>query len=216
MSLKKDTNNMLEWEYELLHYKNYNPMKKFYFDTETTGLDPIKNDIIQLAAIIEIDGQECDRFVIEMQPFSYDNISQEALDTHGMSIETIKTFQTCQEGYKKILSALDRYIDKYDKNDKFIVCGYNVRFDIDFLNQFFQKNGNDYLFSYFGAQQDPLPVFGYLKGNGQINPQNLKLVTMCQELGVSLENAHDAMADIDATKRLIEELNKRLIFKQNA
>jgi DNA polymerase-3 subunit epsilon len=207
---------MLQWEYELSHYKDCNLMKKFYFDTETTGLNPEKNDIIQLAGIIEINGEEKERFILEMQPFSYDNIEQGALDTHKITIDKIKTFQTPQQAYKEIITLFDRYVDKYNKSDKFIVCGYNVKFDIEFLTNFFKKNNNEYLFSYFGAVQDPLPVFGYLKGCGQINPENLKLVTMCQELNVSLENAHDAMADVSATKKLIEVLNKRLVYNQNA
>jgi oligoribonuclease (3'-5' exoribonuclease) len=32
-------------------------VKIFWFDTETTGLDPVVNSIVQLAAIIEIDGE---------------------------------------------------------------------------------------------------------------------------------------------------------------
>lgn len=49
--------------------------KIIYLDTETTGLDKEKNDVIQVAGIIEIDGKEVERFNIFCQPFSFENVS---------------------------------------------------------------------------------------------------------------------------------------------
>jgi DNA polymerase-3 subunit epsilon len=187
-------------------------MKKFYFDTETTGVNPGVNDIIQLAGIIEIDGDIKEKFTFEMQPFNYDNINQGALDTHGITIEKMKTFMNPKEAYSKLIDIFDIYINKFDREDKFIVCGYNVRFDIDFLNSFFKKNSDNFLFSYIGTVKDPFPVFGYLKSLEKIKTEDLKLGTMCKYFGISLDNAHDALADIEATKMLIEKLDKELIF----
>ena len=112
-------------------------MKVFYVDVETTGLEPKINDIIQLALIIEIDGKVVRKEKFEMQPFNYDNISPEALEVNGLSIEQIKGFDTPQIAYRKIVNILDKYIFKYDKKDKFIPAGYNVKFDVDFLTEFF-------------------------------------------------------------------------------
>ena len=66
--------------------------KVIYFDTETTGLDPVKNDIIQLACIIEIDNQVVDEFEFKIKPFDFQNISQEALDVHGYTLEMLREF----------------------------------------------------------------------------------------------------------------------------
>ena len=52
-------------------------MKKLlYFDTETTGLDPVRNGIIQIAGIIVIDGEVKEEFNIKMQPHENDEITQ--------------------------------------------------------------------------------------------------------------------------------------------
>jgi DNA polymerase III subunit epsilon len=191
-------------------------MKKFYFDTETTGVNPGVNDIIQLAGIIEIDGEIKDGFVLEMQPFSYENIDQGAINTHGISVEKIRTFMTPQEAYVKLTDIFNKYVDKFNREDKFIVCGYNVKFDIDFLNDFFKKNSDSYLFSYLGMSKDPYPVFQYLKAMGKIQSENLKLGTMCKYYGIDLANTHDAFADINATKLLIEKLDSCLNYENKA
>ena len=186
-------------------------IKKLYFDCETTGLSAIKNGIIQIAGIIEINNEEMRSFNIKIKPFESDIIKQEALDISGITLEDINGFEDPETAYNSIISMFDNYIDKYDKNDKFIVCGYNVRFDIDFLKEFFVKNGNDYLFSYFGQIRDPFPIIQYLSSMGKINTFNNKLSTVCEYFGIDIKNAHDAMADIQATRSLIKKLDKILI-----
>jgi len=186
-------------------------IKKIYFDCETTGTNPIKNGIIQIAGIIEINNEEMRSFNIKIKPFESDVIEQEALDISGITLENIKGFEDPKTAYNSIVNLFDNYIDKYDKYDKFIVCGYNVRFDIDFLKEFFIKNGNDYLFSYFGKPKDPFPVIQYLSAIGKIDSVNNKLSTICEYFKIDIRNAHDAMADIRATKSLIEKLDKILI-----
>ncbi|MFA5128540.1 MAG: 3'-5' exonuclease [Patescibacteria group bacterium] len=185
-------------------------MKIIYFDTETTGLNPVVNDIIQFAGIIEIDGEEKERFDFKLQPFSYENINQSAMSVHGITAEQLKNFDSPGEAYNKIISIFDKYIDKYDKNDKFIVCGYNVKFDVDFLKEFFSKNKNNYLFSYFGVVKDPLPVLGYLKSINKIDCENLKLESVCKIFGIEIFNAHNALADIDATRSVIKKVDEIL------
>jgi len=182
--------------------------KKIYFDTETTGTHPVKNDIIQIAGVIEIDGQEKERFNFTCQPFSWENIDQEALDVHGMDEEKLKTFKKPGEVYQELKTIFTGHVNPYDRDDKFIVCGYNVKFDIDFLSEFFKKNGNNYLFSFFGTVKDPLPILNYLKSIGKIDSENLKLFQACEFFGIDIKNAHDALADIEATKAIIEKTDE--------
>jgi len=185
--------------------------KKIYFDLETTGLDPIINGIIQIAGIIEVDGKEVEEFNMKLKPFELDVIEEEALKVSGTTREEIKTFEDPNLVYAKITSIFNKYIDKYNRDDKFIVCGYNVRFDINFLKEFFVKNGDNYLFSYFGQPKDPFPVIQYLSAIGKIISTNNKLSTICEYFKIDIKDAHDAMVDIKATKTLIEKIDKSLL-----
>ena len=54
-------------------------MKICYFDTETTGLDNVKNDIIEIACIIEVNGDVKDEFSLECQPFDFDQVNLSVL-----------------------------------------------------------------------------------------------------------------------------------------
>ncbi len=178
-------------------------MKLIYLDTETTGLDPVKNDIIQLAGIVEIDGVVKEEFNIRCQPFSYENIQQQSLDTNKMSLDMLKQFQTPQIAYKQFVTILDRYIDKFNKSDKFIPVGQNVKFDLDFLRQFFVKNNNKFFGSYVDYHSIDLMVLsGFFTMIGKINPVNLKLGTIAEIMKVEFD-AHDALEDIRATREIL-------------
>ena len=108
-------------------------MKVNHFDTETTGLDAVKNDIIQIAGIIEIDGEVMEEFHFKCQPHSYENISPQALKINGYTVEQLKTFEDPHVIHKKLVDIFSKYIDKYDREDKFYPAGQNIRFDMGFL-----------------------------------------------------------------------------------
>lgn len=117
-------------------------MKIAWIDTETTGVDPQKNDIISLACIIEIDGVVKDKLYLEMQPINWDNIEEEALRVNGYTIEKLKTFMTPREAHSKLNNFLGKYCNKFNRQDKYIPAGHNIgRFDIPFLAEFYKKQG---------------------------------------------------------------------------
>jgi DNA polymerase-3 subunit epsilon len=189
-------------------------MKTFYFDVETSGLDPIQNDILTLAGIIEIDGEVKEEFYLEMQPFNYDTISKEALVVNGLTIEQIKTFQRPQEAHKKLQSIFSKYINRYNKLDKLTAIGHNVGFDMRFLNSLFRKCGDKYFGSWIDYHfLDTMVLLNLLKFNKVIQIDNVKLVTAAKHFGVELTEAHNAMADIKATRELFQKLIERIDFK---
>lgn len=189
-------------------------MKIIYYDTETSGLDPIQNDILTLAGIIEIDGEVKEEFYLEMQPFNYENISKEALEVNGLTLEQIKTFQTPQEAHKKLLSIFSKYINKYNKLDKLTAIGHNIGFDIRFLDSLFRKCGDKYFGSWIDYHYiDTMAILNLLKFKKAIQIENVKLVTAAKHFGVELTEAHNAMADIKATRELFQKLVERIEFK---
>lgn len=188
-------------------------MKRLYFDVETTGLDPQKQDIIQFACMVEIDGEIKEAMDITMQPFDYDAISPEALLVHGRSVEDLKTYQTPQQAYAEIVKLFGKYINKYDKSDKFQPAAYNAHFDMDFLKAFFAKNGNVYFGSYMTWRTiDPLQLLYFLDGMGEISLPDYKLETACKHFGIKID-AHDALSDVTATIELISLLTNSLVVK---
>jgi len=185
--------------------------KVLYFDVETTGRSADKNDITQISGIVEIGGKVAETFNLRCQPFSYENIEPEALEITGVSLDQLKSFPTPQEAFRDLLAVFDRHIDKYDKADKFTPAGYNVRFDLDFLQQFFIKNGQKYGSGSYQNWRaiDALPICHFLNYCGGIDLLDYKLGTVCEHYGIPIQ-AHDAMSDINATRELLLKLRQIL------
>jgi DNA polymerase III subunit epsilon len=183
-------------------------MKKFYFDVETTGLDASKHGLIQIAGIIEIDNEVKEKFNFKVNIFENDQVSQDALDKNHTTLKQIKTFEDPEIVKNKLIAIFDRYIDKYNKNDKFTPIGYNVSFDIKFLETFLKKCNFNYFWSYFqGKAIDVYSIVLWLYFSGKIKDiENHKLETLCNHFDIPL-NAHDALEDVLATMELLEKLN---------
>ena len=181
--------------------------KLFYLDVETTGLDSKCNDILQLAYIVEINGKIKEKGSLFCQPFNYSNINTRALEINKLTMDEIKEFPTPQEMYSKLIKILDKYIDNYTRgHNKFSPAGYNVRFDVEFLREFFHKNNDRFYNSYFDyhllSVDSLLYLFDY---KGLIKLENYKLVTIAKHFGIEF-NAHDALADIETTRRVFYKL----------
>lgn len=184
-------------------------IKIIFIDTETGGVNVEKSALIQLSGIIEVNGTEKEKFNFYIKPFENSEVNEKALEVQGRTLEELGTEKYIDESiiYKKFLEILDKYIDKYDKNDKFIVAGYNVKFDIDILKALFERNNNKFLFSYFNSSMlDPLYSVRLLQVAGMLPVlENNKLETWCKYFNIELK-AHDSLQDITATKKLIEKL----------
>lgn len=177
-------------------------MKLLFIDTETTGLDPIQNAVIQIAGIVEIDGVVKEEFNLLARPFPGELYSNEALNVTGRSIEEIKGFPYPADTFRTLMGIFEKYINRYDKRDKFHMVGQNPKFDYDFLARWFVKNGNRYFYAYVQYHLIDLIVASTLfKLAGLINVPDAKLGTMSKHFGIA-HDAHDALGDIKVTREL--------------
>jgi len=195
--------------------KGYRMKKVLFLDLETTGLDPDKHGIVQLAFIAEIDGQVVEEKLWNINPGEYVEYDPKALEINGLTLAQIQTFQPYEEVYLDVINFLGRHVDRFNKYDKFIINGYNVEFDIGFLKKLFLQDGERYFNSWFDYKS--IDVFALVKildieGLRQRN-KNQKLTTICENEGVSLVNAHDALADIRATRELYYHLIDKYMKK---
>ena len=103
---------------------------------------------------------------------------------------------------------LNKYINKGDKNDKFIPAGYNTKFDMEFLQANFKKGGSTGFGSYFDYHYiDPMVMVNYLRYLGAFPTlENVKLITVAKHFGLEFK-AHDAMEDIRTTRMIAHKLN---------
>ena len=181
--------------------------KVLYIDTETTGLEAGKHGIIQLAALMEIGGDVVETFNMKFQPHEGAIINPDALKVSGTDPEELKSRTTSSDAYREFLKFLDRHIAKFDKTDKAYPAGYNVAFDLQFLEAWFRHHGNQYgTGSYQNWNMlDPLPLLRIWDYQGTIALPDYKLQTVCNAYNIALD-AHDALSDIIATRTLFNAL----------
>jgi DNA polymerase III subunit epsilon len=191
--------------------------KILFFDTETTGLDPNRNALIQLAMIMDIDGEVVDEIQINFAPFLHDCITvnelgfQKEWKDFDFGDNTIlpATELSVQAlwGYDhpttyKINTFLKKRISQYDKTDKAYIGGYNTPFDIAFLSKFYEKCKDNYLGSYINWKQlDVRNMLYILDFDDKIKLENYKLETVCKHYDIELET-HNPLSDIRATREV--------------
>lgn len=180
--------------------------KILWLDSETTGVDAEKNDIVQLACMIEIDGKIVREQEFRMRPMNGNAITAKALEVNGLTMEEIMSYPNAVIGLNQLRALMGKYVSKYDKSDKFVPAGYHVRFDLDFLRSTFKKCGDVYFGSWFyAANLDVQSFVAVAIARYGLQCKNYRLGTLCKRFGIPIE-AHKAMSDIRATKKLYGKL----------
>ena len=120
-------------------------MKLLFFDLETTGTNPGKHGIHQISGQIVIDGIVKESFDFHVQPNPKAIIEDEALAVAGVTREQIAQYPPMATVYAQFVAMLGKYVDKFNKKDKFFLVGYNnAAFDNQFLRGFFLQNADKY------------------------------------------------------------------------
>ena len=194
-------------------------MKKvLWLDVETTGLDCRKHGLREVGFIIEIDGVEVDKGVFRINPFTYTTkdvvIDDYALEISKVSIEDLKSYDSSSYCFKELMKKLVKYVNVNDKNDCFVIAGYNTAFDIGFIKEWFKEMGlqDSYKDLFHYKSLDVFSIVFALRHIGLNSAENDKLETMCNYFGIEID-AHNALSDIEATKKLYELICEKFILK---
>lgn len=194
-------------------------MKKvLWLDVETTGLDCRKHGLREVGFIIEIDGVEVDKGVFRINPFTYTTkdveIDDYALEISKVSIEDLESYDRVSYCFKELMKKLVKYVNVNDKNDCFVIAGYNTAFDIGFIKEWFKEMGllDSYKDLFHYKSLDVFSIVFALRHIGLNSAENDKLETMCNYFDIEIE-AHNALSDIEATKKLYELICEKFILK---
>lgn len=183
-------------------------MKLVFFDLETTGTTPGKHGIHQISGQIVIDGVVKESFDFHVQPNPKALIEEEALKVGGVTREQILAYPPMQQVYQEFVAMLGKYVDKFNKKDKFFLVGYNnAAFDNQFLRGFFLQNGDVYFGSWFWSNSiDVMVLASAYLATRRPEMENFKLSTVAKTLDIVVndDSLHDAMYDIELTKAVFD------------
>ncbi len=195
-------------------------MKVFWMDTETSGTDPKKHGLIQIGYIIEIDYKVKATGNIFIDPTEYGKeLDPEALKYNGITPAEIEEKSIpINEVWKELHKVLGAYVDRYDRNDKFVVGGHNVQFDIDFLQALWDYFNDKYFYSYFqiGTAIDTKKLASWWMWTGgfETDPVSTRIMDIARALGIEIKGTeHDALFDITITRQCALAMKKRTIYR---
>lgn len=181
-------------------------MKIFYLDLETTGVKHWRNGIHQISGAVEIDGEVKEYFNFHVKPYKGATIEDEALAIAGITREDLDDYAEFNDVYQEIIKILSRYVDKYNRKDKFFLVGFNnAAFDNNFFRAFFVQNEDNYFGSWFWA--NPIDVYvlasqKYMSRRTEMVDGKLK--TWAKFVGLTVDDTrlHDGRYDIELTRSI--------------
>ena len=159
------------------------------FDVETTGTIAETDRVLQIGFLKIYPDGSVEEKEIDLDPET--DIPAEATKTHGITASDV-------EGKPKFRQIAKQLGGVFDNSD---ICGYNVKFDIKFLQEEFKRVfkhpviGDEYVV-------DPFRI--YLEKF----PRDLTAAVK-EFLGEDLANAHTALADARGTARILNAQLKR-------
>lgn len=193
--------------------------KLLHLDVETTGLYAPGAGLIQVAGIVEIDGEEVETFNLRCRPFPGDMLNRDALQVIGKTREELAALPDPADTFRELLDVLDRHVDRFDKADKFFMVAYNASFDNEHLRAWWKKCGGEYFGAYFWTP--PLCVMtlaGIALRPSRPDLPNFKLATVAQAMRITAEgDPHDALTDVRLSagiwRRLLRAAEKKGILR---
>lgn len=167
-------------------------MKYIVIDTETTGLDPKKHELLSLGAIVMIDGNIVESIEIKIKPRNIDQADAEALRINGYSPYRWKN---AIEGDSAVTIIKHLFLCHSDA----ILVGHNVNFDIKFLRAFAD--------SYYKEFSFPTPYID-TRDLCRVNLasyglHSMSLDNVCAFLGWKRRKAHTALSDCEDCIRIL-------------
>ncbi len=158
-----------------------------FFDIEATGLNVVKDRIVQIALIKFVKGQEEPEQLEMLINPGHVMISEEAFQVHGISPAMVANKPT----FDKVAEKLWTFIGDAD------LAGYNSdRYDIPMLMEEFARCG-------YELDLDTRKTVDVQKIFYKMEPRTLSAAykLYCDK---HIENAHDALADVIATVEVLQ------------
>ena len=192
-------------------------------DTETTGLDYLYHEIVQIC-ILSLDSNIEPRkdilpFYIDMRPWYPERADEAALKKNKLKLADLML-----KGFDKDASIdlMEEWLEKLDlpytasgRRKQIVPLGQNYAFDLRFILAWIGRKTYDEYFHYHF--KDTMIAAGYLNDRAAMHGEKVpypkvNLQYLCSTLKIKTDRAHDALQDCVATAKVYKEMLKVGLF----
>lgn len=160
-------------------------------DIETSGLEPARNRILQIAVVTaDARGEVIDEWSTYVQVPRWPFSRLGPRHVHGITRRTLRNAAEPAAALRELVTHLDGKI----------VTAHNAEFDLGFIGHHAAK---------LNINLPDSPTVCTLTLSRSLDPaarQSHRLSDLCRRYGVTLERAHDALADARATAGILPHL----------
>jgi DNA polymerase-3 subunit epsilon len=184
--------------------------KILFIDTETGGTDPASNSLLSLGLVVwkELEIRASLEILIDDGIL---NVTEKALEINRIDLE---------EHRKRAVSPavairqMDKFINShFPKDEKIVLGGHNVNFDVNFLNAFLSRNGYNVQQRFSHRYVDTSAILFYLFLTGKIKRKLTASQDALDYFGIAVQGRHTAMGDAVATAQLFSRL-VRILYRE--
>lgn len=178
------------------------PKDLLVLDLETTGRDPEQHSTIEIGAVLldKSSLNELKSFSVLVKRQETNGTESRAMQLHGRSLADIQRGQEASD-------AVREFLEKFGTD--YLIAGWNVAFDIEFLRALLRRTGNGDLFYAVDYHRvDVWSIAQFLKSIGWFQNDVSSLSCLCEELGLPRSLTHSGLEDARLTatalRRLVE------------
>ena len=182
-------------------------MRYLVIDTETGGLDPKKNALLEIGArIFEEDGKICSGF---HRKIMWDSSMSTTVTIYALGLN--KSSLIDGDSAPKVANDLAAWLACWSQERDIVLMGQNLQFDCDFLTAFMERYGFvNWMEPFRHRKIDTCHIALYLQEVGLL-PAYLKLGLAALHkhfFGTDLPAAHTAMGDAESTFAVYREMRR--------
>lgn len=185
--------------------------KLLFIDVETTGIDRNKSGVWQIGGLIEC-GKRKEEFLFECDIFEQDDFDPTVTDITGITLEKLSSFSNPAQVHDQLIKIFDKYVDRYDKTDKFTTIAYGASFDQDMLERWFKNNDDDFLRSWtWHPWICMMSTAALMLKDERSSIKSFKLSSIAEYLNIKVDEnkTHNALYDAQIAREIYYKLIKK-------
>ncbi|MEL7339706.1 MAG: 3'-5' exonuclease [Bacteroidota bacterium] len=170
-----------------------------YVDVETTGLDWQKHEIIQIAILVENQktGKQIELWSTRIKPSHIETADEIALEINGYKANP-ELWDDAPVFDKKLGEKIQEKLEGH------LLAGHNFKFDNAFLEKRMRELGTWKGIGHHSIDTVTLAI----EHLGPMGVKSVSLKNVCEFLGISNVNAHDALVDVFRCREVYHKLKR--------